>query len=233
MKCKDRLHHGVRLLLCALALLASTGAVAALDQYDVEVIVFSNDAAAGDDENTQEPGTAGRPAAGAVPASEFIELSAADYRLNNIRGGLASARGYRVLFHRAWRQPVYDRAHAIDYPVHGVAAGGRSSVDGTVTLIRERFLHLDVDLLLQTSAGNGMPAAFRLNERRRIRSDELHYFDHPRFGVIARVTPYAAAAEPAAVAPDAGAGSVEDGGAAGMQEEEPVEGAPAGDQLTR
>jgi hypothetical protein len=31
---------------------------------------------------------------------------------------------------------------------------------------------------------------YRLDETRRMRSGELHYFDNPRFGVIARVTPY-------------------------------------------
>jgi hypothetical protein len=31
---------------------------------------------------------------------------------------------------------------------------------------------------------------FRLAEKRRITSSELHYFDHPRFGMLAMVTPY-------------------------------------------
>ena len=31
---------------------------------------------------------------------------------------------------------------------------------------------------------------FELIETRRIKSNVLHYFDHPRFGMIAKVTPY-------------------------------------------
>lgn len=34
------------------------------------------------------------------------------------------------------------------------------------------------------------PIYFRLTESRRMRSGEIHYFDHPYFGVIALVTPY-------------------------------------------
>ena len=40
----------------------------------------------------------------------------------------------------------------------------------------------------------GVPE-IRLKERRRMRSKELHYFDHPRFGVIALITPYTPPAE--------------------------------------
>jgi len=30
----------------------------------------------------------------------------------------------------------------------------------------------------------------RLKQQRRMRSKEIHYFDHPRFGVVALITPY-------------------------------------------
>lgn len=216
-----------------LMLLAAQAAPAAMSQYDVEVIVFSNASAGSDDEIMDRPDAAGGYTRGAFPSDQFIELSSGEYRLNNIRGGLASARGYRVLYHRAWRQPAYDRSGAVDYPVHAQAAG--ASVDGTITLIKERYLHLDVDLLLREAAalpdGDAAPA-FRLSEKRRIRSDELHYFDHPRFGVIARVTPYQSPDAATAGEPDAAllpAADVAPGG----QEEEPSELAPADDQLTR
>jgi hypothetical protein len=56
---------------------------------------------------------------------------------------------------------------------------------------------------LPAAGGTAARSAYRLSERRRIRSGELHYFDHPRFGVIARVTPYQAPDEPAAPGPEA------------------------------
>lgn len=75
---------------------------------------------------------------------------------------------------------------------------------GAIKLIRSRFLHLDVDLFLNRHGQRGeapvsgqqteaeparAPAMFRLQEIRRMRSSEIHYFDHPRFGMIAVVRP--------------------------------------------
>jgi len=34
------------------------------------------------------------------------------------------------------------------------------------------------------------PVVFQIDEERRVRSGELHYFDHPGFGVLVQVTPY-------------------------------------------
>jgi hypothetical protein len=30
---------------------------------------------------------------------------------------------------------------------------------------------------------------YRLNERRRVKLSETHYFDHPKFGALVRVSP--------------------------------------------
>jgi hypothetical protein len=208
--------------LALLALLAAPLLQAAPQLYDVEVIVFTRDGAGGDDESMTASDEGNGEVPGTRTTDDFTALSSAAWRMNNISGGLAAARGYHVLFHRAWRQPGQDRDRAAGYPVHARADGG--SLDGSITLIRERYLHLDVDLRLVS--GGGVPAlrpAFRLGEKRRIRSGELHYFDHPRFGVIALVTPYEPAEEPAAPEP-------ESEGGAGAQEEEPV---PADDTQTR
>lgn len=71
-------------------------------------------------------------------------------------------------------------------------------LDGTVQLYQRRFLHLALDLRW-TQMDDGSAArsggllpetalrSFRLTETRRMRRGQLHYFDHPRFGVLARV----------------------------------------------
>lgn len=189
-------------------LLVQSGHVAAAEPrlYDVEVIVFTQHGSE-DGERMVQPNADGVQASGAFPENQFTELSQSNYTLNRIRDGLSPRAGYSVLFHRAWRQLAYDRNHAVDYPVHSIAVNARDSIDGTVTLIRERYLHLDIDLLLMQaenstavtySDGPGNVPVYRLNESRRVRSSEIHYFDHPRIGVIARVTPYNTPEQPAA-----------------------------------
>jgi hypothetical protein len=166
--------------------------------YDVEVIVFLNNGAVDHGEQWIPPRRDDR-FNGVFPEGEFTELGKAFYTLKDVSYTLESSRGYSVLFHRAWRQLAYDRNEAVAYPVHSIIENGRNSVEGTVKLMLERYLHLDMDLLLMSSNGNpnvlysdapGNVPVFELREKRRIKSTELHYFDHPRFGAIARVTPY-------------------------------------------
>jgi len=167
--------------------------------YDVEVIVFDN----------QNPGDGGEhwPVSlredfgepGYHNNGSLQELSTSSYQLNNIAIGLKQARGYNVLLHTAWRQPARDGRNAIAFPVN-VAVGGKR-LNGTITLIRERYLHLEIDLVLASADAfsnvsylepdsTAVPV-YELREKRRIKkSRTVHYFDHPHFGVIATVTPY-------------------------------------------
>ena len=75
--------------------------------------------------------------------------------------------------------------------------------DGTVRLRKSRFLHLDVDFVYfpdtlqqpdlempaQSAGHRRFPADYvRLTESRRIKPDDLNYFDHPLFGLIVEVS---------------------------------------------
>jgi hypothetical protein len=214
-----RLSPGL-LLLALLVFAAGLPRVAAGEtpaQYDVEIIVFRNLAGQADGEQWPEA-DAPMPDAYRPPARDAAaaDLAASPRRLQRIADALDRSGAYRVLEHRAWRQTAHDRSLAIALPV--IAAGGQ--LDGTVTLVRERFLHLDVDLVLES--------IYTLDETRRVRSGERHYFDHPMFGVIAEVTPYSAPA-PAApqetVSTDSGvtpAGEVSDTPAADSEVPAPV-----------
>jgi len=174
--------------------------------YDVEIIVFLN--LHPDDAGEQWPAPAmPREEAfeSAFPPGEFTELTYSFYQLKGITESLQNSRNYKVLLHRAWRQLAYDRKNAVPYPLESVAGDDRDSIAGSVKLVRERFLHLDVDVLLMSNQGGnragGTQAAppvptFALQEVRRIRSNELHYFDHPYLGMIAQVTPYVPAGTP-------------------------------------
>lgn len=75
--------------------------------------------------------------------------------------------------------------------------------DGTIRLRSTRFLHVDVDIayfpeeisrFTASANDNGTVPLLqqadyvRLRESRRIRLNEVHYFDHPLFGVLLRVS---------------------------------------------
>lgn len=135
-----------------------------------------------------------------------------------------------------WPQTALSSPHRSGSAVH--------YVDGTFRLYRRRYLHVLADLVLyrfeplafssqaqrpafpgeeQTAAPAQPVARFRLSEHRRMRSKELHYLDHPVFGLLVQITPYrvATSSEPAQEddePEDDGLGPAEEG------ENEPVDG---------
>ncbi len=167
--------------------------------YDVELIIFINKYPNDDGEQWDTPDPDTIKPSGFFPEDHFTELAADFYTIGNISYALDRSGRDSVLFHRAWRQLAYDKAHAVAYPIHSLAENGRDSVEGIIKLVRERFLNLDVDVQLMSAAqgrevlysdsADSQPV-FELIETRRIKSNVLHYFDHPRFGMIAKVTPY-------------------------------------------
>lgn len=112
---------------------------------------------------------------------------------------LRNAQRYQPIARIAWEQvnPPESRGPRLalraGQSLEVLAPGGFTtetvrSLEGSVALYVGRFLHLDIDLGYHEPEGFEGLRQHRLTERRRLRRDELHYFDHPRFGVLARVT---------------------------------------------
>lgn len=199
--------------------------------YDVEIILFEKGA-----DGSQELWTEFVPPAELSEAIALSATAGANIpvllqqnqlRLNREAERIAKRRNYKLLAHFGWRQQGLDAASApriLIYPYDklpgttGEAAATETSpadlpsllrqhqVYGTAKLIKSRYLHLDVDLMLNmptAPAGAASPEtidapalikAFRLKESRRMRSQEIHYLDHPRLGLIAVARPVKTAA---------------------------------------
>lgn len=126
--------------------------------------------------------------AGFSQAREPLALTAAAEALRR--------RGYQPLWHQAWVQPPGDRDGVL-LPLLAALGQGNAApgLAGALSLTRGRFLHLGLELEWQP--GPELEAV--MSQRRRIRSGEEHYFDHPRLGALALVTPldYSPAGSPA------------------------------------
>ncbi len=136
------------------------------------------------------------PPAGPAPAW----LPADAWQLKNAEDALKRAPNYRPLLHLAWRQAVPPRTEGrpVDLPPPDAGRDGEHAwVGGTATVSLGRYLHLALNLQLHPGLADLEAAGldefeipqFRLTESRRMRTRELHYFDHPRFGVLAIITP--------------------------------------------
>lgn len=132
-------------------------------------------------------------------------LAPEELKLNNEYRRLVASRAYEPLVHAGWVIPGLpeDEATPFDLKTLGVL-----NPSGTVKVHLIRYLHITLDLTYQASnAPTSAPSSvdgldeivvgqkYRLKATRRASSNELHYFDHPAFGVLVRITPVPKPAE--------------------------------------
>ena len=145
-------------------------------------------------------------------SNAFKMLPSSRYKLGGVNRVLKLSSGYRPVYHVAWQQPELRKSRAKKVHIKNPEA----KINGTVNLRGGHLLHLDlnisyfVDLYTESItsfteenisvAGEDveeievdeeiiMSGTYaQMKETRRIKLNELHYFDHPLFGVIMRVT---------------------------------------------
>jgi hypothetical protein len=175
-----------------------------LQSYDVELLVFrSLNPTASPEEWSMEAAAAGQrlaipddepsPFASSEPApvtaASFPALASGKFKLSAIADTLRRSRNYQPLAHFGWTQPGYPRGDAKYLPINAMVPAG-SGLVGQVALSRGRYLHLTLDLVYDAPGAAGEATQrFVLRQSRRMRSNERHYIDSPRFGVIAIITP--------------------------------------------
>ncbi len=143
-----------------------------------------------------------------APAFAFHVLTRNEFTMQDILDRLHRLDVYRTVMHFGWTQPALSRDETtpIELRTFGDPPAG---LDGNFTLYLSRFLHLVVDLSLQADtatptdqpvAGFGddrerrgpeqaqLPVHYRIQENRIVKSGDIRYFDHPKFGVVAKVT---------------------------------------------
>ena len=104
-------------------------------------------------------------------------------------------KGMVVHKHLSWRQTPGRRNSETWRWLDG------ARLNGLIRVTRGRFLHLDTDLLLKDQDS---PEIYRVQLSRRMRSEELHYVDHPKLGVIIRAERYVSPEESPEVEADDG-----------------------------
>lgn len=130
--------------------------------------------------------------------ADFMPLGDDAHTLNPLYQHLTRVDAYQPIVHVGWTQPVHSADDAIPYRFESVTFGD-TDITGTVTLYKGRFLHLELDLALDAQqptpvtrfsfgADTGeSQEPYKLTESRRMMGSAAHYFDHPQFGVIARI----------------------------------------------
>lgn len=158
--------------------------------YEIEVIVFENrrPELEGDELwTTQEV----RPLVDELREALVASPAALESPLTAAAEQLDKDGHYRVLAHRHWSQTA--EAKSMAKPVRLNDASHQT--DGTIRFYLSRFLHVDLNLIMADPSAGLFPdnpadyqgPVFWISAQRRVKAQELHYFDHPRFGALVRV----------------------------------------------
>lgn len=191
--------------LCATGLvliLLSCNVLAEQSWYQIEVIVFAQKAPNTEQfDQTQSqlswPKKLVKLSEAALSMQEWIlnplsftKLQAEDRLLQNVYYGLKKSRSYRPLVHLSWVQSA--RENQLSDAVQVYKKTGLQEdyeVNGYIRLQRGHYLHLIADLEYAPASAQAEPFVYRLKEKRRIKLNEIHYLDHPKFGVVVTVKP--------------------------------------------
>lgn len=141
----------------------------------------------------------------AKPEYELVMLAEEDFTLVESYEHLERLDAYEPLMHFGWTQPTYPDEEVEARPLNSFMTPP-DGLEGELTLYLSRYLHLVVELQLDESLGDNAlggespefepledepvsyPVRFRIDEDRIFRNGELRYFDHPKFGVLAKIT---------------------------------------------
>ncbi len=139
---------------------------------------------------------------------ELVMLAEEDFVLVETYEHLERLDAYEPLMHFGWTQPAYPDEEPETRPLRSFMTPPEG-LQGDLSLYLGRYLHLAVNLQLDApgdeeavtdefadtffrssfdDAPISYPVRYRIEEDRIFRNGELRYFDHPKFGVVAKIT---------------------------------------------
>ena len=180
-----------------LVLLAASDAVLAQKWYRVEVLVFSQlDSYATERAPTQVRLEQPEKVVDlAFTGNTNIRLlDKAQRSLNPDAYTLNSTGVYRVLFHEAWVQAGQSKHRAPWIQVRGGEyIGATRQLDGVLRIFLSSYLHLNTRLQLRRTGADsrehgGDAVIYSLEQSEVLKIGKLHYVDHPKLGLLIKVT---------------------------------------------
>jgi hypothetical protein len=134
--------------------------------YKIEAIIFKNQSLA----RTFEPSTYEPPLA---PESKASRWQLKPSMLLEQYQAIKDSSNYLPLLFESWGQRSLPKSSAAVYPIVHPQAKGWIRVYARDLL----FIQLDLDV-----------EGYRLTETRRVKLNEKHFFDHPKFGLLMQVS---------------------------------------------
>lgn len=131
----------------------------------------------------------------------FTSITADDAEFNAMAARIR--RNYKVIYQQSWFQPSLGGRRSRAVAIRSNAkVGDRSQLEGTIELKVSRYIHTDFNLRLNQPAAATSQTEFSdesmngdgttgllLSENRKMRSGQVHYIDHPAYGIVIKIVP--------------------------------------------
>ena len=178
------------------------------------VATDAGDATSVENEAEQHAEDAEPPLQSGKPVVEYLLLTEDELTMGDVIAKFELLDAYDTLMHFGWTQTVFPEMEPKLIEIDSLAEPP-PGLDGSFTLYLSRYLHLNVDLALEKPPAFDDPVAiedpvrsfsdarmgydlfstattgkvrYRIQEDRIFKSGDLRYFDHPKFGVVVKVS---------------------------------------------
>ena len=103
--------------------------------------------------------------------------------LNNLKNKIDKESEYVLIDSKSWIQtiPEYDSSKYLAYQ-------SQNNYGFLIKFYKKRFMHIDLKAYLGNLDARNSKINIFIDEEKRIFNDEIHFFDHPYFGVVVAIS---------------------------------------------
>ncbi len=102
--------------------------------------------------------------------------------LNKLKNKIGSGKDYTLIDSKSWIQTIPDN-ESIDY----LSYQSQNNYGFLIKLYKKRFMHIDLKAYLGNLYTRSPNITIFIDNEKRIFNEEIHFFDHPYFGVVVSV----------------------------------------------
>ena len=102
--------------------------------------------------------------------------------LNKLKNKIGSDKDYTLIDSKSWIQTIPDN-ESIDY----LSYQSQNNYGFLIKLYKKRFMHIDLKAYLGDLNTKSPNITIFIDKEKRIFNEEIHFFDHPYFGVVVSV----------------------------------------------
>lgn len=110
----------------------------------------------------------------------YMSLPRTQLTLNREENLISKKKRYNVLLHTGWMQNQSD-----EKLVHLESNSQESTINGFIKV--RRAYYYNTDITIEFTPSDSKTQYYVLNTNRKLKNNEMHYIDHPRFAILLKI----------------------------------------------